>query len=367
MSTTPWTLEALLDLAPGYVFGGLDAAELAAFEQGLASPECRAALEAEVTALREASDALVREGAVSPPPSLRDRLQARIAEEAGTQHAAQVAGDVAARATTPASSASVPEPVVAPGAPPAARVPDALDEIRARINAGTAGERGSVAGGYGDPLADQRAPVSRTSPGSRAVRVTPVRSAAVMDDLARRRPSKAGWYATAVMAAGLAAVAFFALDLRNRVGALETEAREKTALVTRLETKLTEKERTLATLLAGRGNVVLVTLDATAPTGPGMQVFWNVREGKAVVNAYGLAQVAPDRAYMLWMIRDGKPVPVKLFTPDESGRALVADVAVPNTTTGVTLLAVTEESAQGAEAPTMTPFLAGAVSASGVK
>jgi hypothetical protein len=66
---------------------------------------------------------------------------------------------------------------------------------------------------------------------------------------------------------------------------------------------------------------------------------------------------------MLWMIRDGTPVPLKLFTPDESGRSLVANVEVPTSTTGITLLAVTEENASGATAPTMTPFIAGSVPA----
>ena len=106
---------------------------------------------------------------------------------------------------------------------------------------------------------------------------------------------------------------------------------------------------------------MVVTHVTEAPTGPGMERFWKVVDGKAGVNAYGLAQVAAGRAYMLWMIRDGQPARVTLFTPDEDGRALVADVDVPNTTTGITQFIVTDESAQGAEAPTGTPFVAGMV------
>lgn len=331
MSNIPRSLDELLDLAPGYVFGGLDADELAAFEQAMASPEHAAALAAEVAALRVATEAMVQATAVTPPPALREKLQARIAVEAGTQTAAQVAGEVASRVATPTSSTPV------TSAP-------------------------AVAAASATSLPFGTAPAVAKSAGrNRAVRVTPPRGAAADDLARRRRPSRAGWYATALVSAGLAATVIFALDLRNRITVLEAETREKTARVARLEAKLSDKERTLTTLLAGRGNVLLVNLDASVPTGPGMQVFWNVREGKAVVNAYGLAQVATDRAYMLWMIRDGQPVPVKLFTPDETGRALVVDVPLPNTTTGITLLAVTEESAQGAEAPTMTPFLAGTV------
>lgn len=333
MSMTPLTIDQLRDLAPGYLLGTLDADEHSAFEQGLRTPELAVELQAEVAALQAASDLLVQAQAVAPPASLRDRLQARIAAEK-----AAVTADAEAN-------------VVVEDEAPLASAPDALDEIRARLNRDA-------------PPLTLDSKVRRATPNSRAVRVTPP-SVPLIDDLASRRTGKpsgrAGWYTAAAMAAGLAATVVVALDLRSRVAGLEDQEREKSTLLARVEAKLSEKEKTLATLLAGRGNVVLVNLEATAPTGPGMQVFWNVRDGKAVVNAYGLAQVASNRAYMLWMIRDGKPVPLKLFTPDESGRAMVADVEVPTTTSGITLLAVTEESSAGAEAPTMTPFIAGTV------
>ena len=291
--------------------------------------------------------------AVPPPPSLREQLQVRIAVEGGTQNAAQVAGAVAARVTTPTATAAIAAP------PP--RVPDALDEIRARINAGYSAEPPTATSRAGASAPEPRPTVSRATPTSRAVRVTPHKGGPAVDSVARRRSSRAGWYVSAVLAVGLAAASYVAFDLTQRIGLLEAEARKTSAQTTRVEQKLREKERTLGTLLAGRGNVVLVTLVGPVPTGPGMQVFWNVRDGKAVVNTFGFAQVATDRVYMLWMIRDGQAVPVKPFTPDETGRALLVDVELPVTITGITQLVVTEESAQGAQAPTMTPILAGDV------
>jgi DNA-directed RNA polymerase specialized sigma24 family protein len=285
--------------------------------------------------------------------TLRERLQARIAVESGTQNAAQIAGAVATRVTTPTATAAIAAP------PP--RVPDALDEIRARINAGYAAEPPTATSRAGASAPEPRPTVSRATPTSRAVRVTPLKGGPAIDDSARRRPSRAGWYVSALLAVGLAAASYVAFDLRQRIGLLEAEARKTSAQTTRVEQKLNEKERTLGTLLAGRGNVVLVTLVGPVPTGPGMQVFWNVRDGKAVVNAFGFAQVATDRVYMLWMIRDGQAVPVKPFTPDETGRALLADVELPVTTFGVTQLVVTEEAAQGAGEPTMAPMLEGGV------
>jgi len=293
--------------------------------------------------------AFVEPPVATPPPLLHEQLQARLAVEAGTQNAAQIAGDVASRVTTPTGTAALAAPV-----PP---VPGALDEIRARINADQTSMR-AMSGPEPPPAGPT---VSRATPTSRAVRVTPRKGGLAVGGIGRHRAARAGWYLSALLAAALAAASFVALDLRTRVGALEIEARKASAQKTRAEQKLVEKERTLATLLAGRGNVVLVTLAGAAPTGPGMQVFWNVRDGKAVVNAFGLAQVATDRAYLLWMIRDGQAIPVKPFTPDDTGRALLVDVELPVTITGITQLVVTEESAQGAQAPTMTPILAGDV------
>ena len=309
------------------------------------------AREPRATARTAESTALLESPAAPPQSSLLERLQARIAVEAGTQTAAQIAGDVASRATTSPAAVAAPAP----------RLPDALDEIRARLNARDAAEPHTAASRAGASAPEPRATVSRATPTSRAVRVTPLKGGPAIDDSARRRPSRAGWYVSAILAVGLAAASYVAFDLRQRIGLLETEARKTSAQATRVEQKLSEKERTLATLLAGRGHVVLVTLVGPVPTGPGMQVFWNVRDGKAVVNAFGFAQVATDRTYMLWLIRDGQAVPVKPFTPDETGRALLVDVELPATTVGVTQLVVTEESAQGAGEPATTPILEGGV------
>jgi len=40
-------------------------------------------------------------------------------------------------------------------------------------------------------------------------------------------------------------------------------------------------------------------------------------------------QTPTSRGYMLWMIRDGKPVPLKLYTPGDDGQAIVAAVELP--------------------------------------
>lgn len=305
-SVTPLTLEQLRDLTPSYVLGMLDADEQAAFDRGLQNPEFRDALERELITQRAAAELVATAQPVAPPPGLKARMMERIAAEK--------------RAAAPVVAAAV---------------------------------------------SPKRAEAVRQTPMSLATRaVTPPTPTAIIE-LSARRTARTAWWTAGVLGTALAASVVVAVDFRNQAKALEDRASQDIALIARTEAKLAEREKTLQTLLAGRGNVVLVNLNPAQPAGPGMQVFWNVREGKAVVNAYGLAPVASNRAYMLWMIRDGKPVPLKLFTPGDDGRAIVASVELPTTTSGITLLAVTEESSAGAEAPTMTPFLVGSVPTKG--
>jgi hypothetical protein len=215
------------------------------------------------------------------------------------------------------------------------------------------------------PAAPKRAAAVRTSSTSRATRaVTPPLPSTAISRSVRRR-ARSAWWIVGVLGAALAASAVMAVTLRRQADALEVRASQDRIRIARTEAKLADREKTLQALLGGRGPVVLVNLDPAQSAGAGMQVFWNVREGKAVVNGYGLAPVAGDRAYQLWMIRDGTPVPLTLFTPGDDGRAIVASVELPTTTSGVTRLAVTEESSAGASAPTMTPILVGDVPAKG--
>ena len=206
------------------------------------------------------------------------------------------------------------------------------------------------------------APSSVAAPSvSTAPRPTLSETSVRFDQGSARPVSRAGWWTAAALGAALAASLVFALDLRKEATSLRQQLSQQVAELTGARTRLAERERTLATLLGGGGDVTLVRLAPSAPQGPGMQVFWNVREGRAIVTAQGLSPIARDRAYALWMIRDGKPVPLALFSPDSAGRAIVQDITVPTDLQGVAAFAVTEEPAGGSPQPTMTPFLVGAV------
>jgi anti-sigma-K factor RskA len=308
----PLTLDELRELAPGFVMGTLSLEEQRAFDNALASKTVAAQLQEEIDAHRAAAELLAMSHEVSPPPALKGRVMARISDNAAG------AGAPPARASGPTRTMS---------APPAAPV-----DVSKTV-----------------PLS---APASTPTD-------APVQAPMIVP--AAPRTSRGAWWSAGALGAVLAASVLLVVDLRQETATLRRQLAEQTTALTRAQGTLAERERTLATLLGGGGDVTLVRLSPSQPKGPGMQVFWNVREGRATVSASGLSPIRQDRAYALWMIRDGKPVPLALFTPDSAGRAIVGNIAVPTDLQGIATLAVTEEPAGGSPQPTMTPFLVGAV------
>ena len=92
-------------------------------------------------------------------------------------------------------------------------------------------------------------------------------------------------------------------DLRERDVAL---AQRDSTLAVQQE-QLAERQALLETVLDP--GVRVYQLTASGDPEPGIQLFWNQRRNQALINAYRLKPVPPGRAYQLWFIRDGKPVP----------------------------------------------------------
>ncbi|MBA3918988.1 MAG: hypothetical protein C0516_10430 [Gemmatimonas sp.] len=280
------SLDALRDLAPGYLLQALTDVERAQFERALRDPALAPELEAELAAHRE-TFAMLAEGHATPaPPALRERVLARIDAEAKLEAKASAATSqrAAASATTPVA--------------PAVRAPNTGPRIR---------------------------------------------------------------WVPALLATALAASAVFAVNLREQVQELELQLSTQALALDSTRQRLAQRESTLQTLTDGGNDLVLVRLTPNTQAGPALQVYWNPRSGKAVIHASGLAPIAEDRAYCLWMIRDGKPVPLTLFRPGSDGSQLLHDITVATGTAGVAAFAVTEEAATGSPVPTMTPFLVGEV------
>lgn len=284
------SLDALRDLAPGYLLQALTDVERAQFERALRDPALAPELEAELAAHRE-TFAMLAEGHATPaPPALRERVLARIEAEAKLEAQAEAK---ASAATSQRAAASATTPVA-----PTARTPNTGPRIR---------------------------------------------------------------WVPALLATALAASAVFAVNLRERVQQLEVQLSTQALALDSTRQRLAQRESTLQTLTDGGNDLVLVRLTPNTQAGPALQVYWNPRSGKAVIHASGLAPIAEDRAYCLWMIRDGKPVPLTLFRPGSDGSQLLHDITVATGTTGVAAFAVTEEAATGSPVPTMTPFLVGEV------
>lgn len=284
------SLDALRDLAPGYLLQALTDVERAQFERALRDPALAPELEAELAAHRE-TFAMLAEGHATPaPPALRERVLARIEAEAKLEAQAEAK---ASAATSQRAAASATTPVA-----PTARTPNTGPRIR---------------------------------------------------------------WVPALLATALAASAVFAVNLREQVQQLEVQLSTQALALDSTRQRLAQRESTLQTLTDGGNDLVLVRLTPNTQAGPALQVYWNPRSGKAVIHASGLAPIAEDRAYCLWMIRDGKPVPLTLFRPGSDGSQLLHDITVATGTAGVAAFAVTEEAATGSPVPTMTPFLVGEV------
>lgn len=307
---TSWTIDQLRELAPGFVMGTLTNDELALFTTALTDPDTAAQLASEIDAHRAACEYLASAQPVTPPASLKQRLAARIAVES--------TGPVVEATRTITLGDRRKSPVVIP--------------------------------------AIAQTDADRRTGDRRSVRVTPQYTAA-----ARGRSSRSGWIAAGVFGLAMAASLFFALNTRSQMDDLQVQLQAQRSIAKQTMQRLAYRDSTVNLLTHSEGNIVLVSLQPNDGAARSMQVYFNKKTGESIVHASGFAQVAKNRAYCLWIIRNGKPESVALFKPDDDGHRLMNGVTIPGGTQGVSAFAVTEEDAAGASAPTMTPFLVGAV------
>lgn len=295
------SLIELRDMAPAYVLGSLNTDEHAAFERSLATS---AGLAQEVLAYRNVVTRIGGVGEVVPPPSIRARFLERIA----------------AQKATPAG------PSGSPASP-------------------------SVS----TPAAEPR-PFT-VSDGNTSL------SRAPNEQQPRNR-----WWLTSIMAVGLAASLLFAIQRNSQVTTLTASLAQRDSTLAQRDSllgvrnlKLAQRDSALNTVLEAEKSLVLVNLVSTPTDGPGLQFFWDVKKGTAMIHAFRLKPAAAGRAYQLWFIKDGKPVPSRVFNADADEHGLVWGIAMPSDTKGVTAVAITDEPAGGSPQPTTTPFMVGAL------
>lgn len=295
-----YTLDELRDMAPAFVLGALNADEHTAFERALANS---AHLAEEVAAYRDVVTHLGTGNELAPSPSVRDRFLARIAVQRN-------------------GSGSLPPTAVAT---PASRTL-------------------SVSNGGGGLSTD--APREVDAAGMRAP---------------ADKAKGDWWWLVGVLGLALAASLLFAVQRNSQVSTLTATLAQRDSILQSKIVQLAKRDSALNTVLEAERNLVLVNLVSAPDNGPGVQFFWNVKQGRGIIHAFRLKPAAAGRTYQLWLIKDGKPVPSKLFTADADEHSLVWDIDLPRETKGITAVAITDEPAGGSLQPATTPFLVGEI------
>ena len=183
--------------------------------------------------------------------------------------------------------------------------------------------------------------------GDSKARSIPVRSAGPAPGQPRTSPLLWG-----ALAASLLAV------LGLGTGLLSTR-RELSAMRQQLQAAgqaLAAREATLEAIF--EPDVQMLQLTATGDPDPGIQLFWDRRRHRAIVNGFRLRPVPEGRAYQLWFIKDGAPVPSVTFKPEPDGDVRLEQIAVPQDGT-VSAAAVTLEPEAGSPQPTSPILLVG--------
>jgi anti-sigma-K factor RskA len=119
---------------------------------------------------------------------------------------------------------------------------------------------------------------------------------------------------------------------------------------------LTAREATLNAIY--EPGVQMFQLTASGDPDPGIQLFWDRQRHRAIVHGFKLKPVPAGRAYQLWFIKDGAPVPSVTFKPEPSGHVSVERIPVP-ADGEVSAAAVTVEPESGSAQPTSPILLVG--------
>lgn len=182
------------------------------------------------------------------------------------------------------------------------------------------------------------------------------RPLATASPVAAARPSSGVWVALAAslfLAVGLGAGL---MSARARLAAVEAELGAGKANLAQTEQRLAEREATLNGIL-GPG-VQMFQLTASGDPEPGIQLFWDRQRHLAMVHGFRLKPVPTGKAYQLWFIKDGAPVPSITFRPEPDGDARVERIPVPEGG-ALTAAAVTVEPEGGSPKPTSPIVMVG--------
>lgn len=229
---------------------------------------------------------------------------------------------------------------VPPVAPP--------EELRARILAGARALKLSDKNGY-------------AAEGARVITPPPERFARP----ARRRNA---WVVYGAIAAGviLALLSFDIFKMWRENGEMREEmarlaqsveaAREELAR----EREEAARQREVADLLSEpRARMLTLSASKDAPPEASARLAYDDSTGRAMLFASGLPPAPAGKAYQIWYIAGGRPVPGSVFKTDSRGRGMLRD-EIPAAGREAKVFAVTLEPEAGVPAPTGSVLLSAA-------
>jgi anti-sigma-K factor RskA len=106
--------------------------------------------------------------------------------------------------------------------------------------------------------------------------------------------------------------------------------------------------------------VQMFQLTASGDPDPNIQLFWDRNLNSAVLHGSDIRQLDPGKAYQLWFIKDGTPVPSVTFKPEPTGHVKIEPIEVP-AEGDISAAAVTIEPETGSQQPTMPIVMVGSL------
>lgn len=170
--------------------------------------------------------------------------------------------------------------------------------------------------------------------------------------------SRVPWLAVAASLLLTAGMGVSLVSTRGRLASAETDLGLRDRTLAQTQQRLSQREATLNSIL--EPGVQLFQLTASGDPDPGIQFFWNHQQHRAIVHGYRLKAVPAGRAYQLWFIRDGRPVPSVTFKPEADGHAKVEAIPVPEGG-AVSAAAITVEPEGGSAQPTSPIVMVGSL------
>ncbi len=203
-----------------------------------------------------------------------------------------------------------------------------------------------------------RADVAGSSSNTKTVQPSvPARSQPTkVDSLARRRQISPAIPAWAAIAAGLVFVALlglmFVLWQQNK--AARQELARLTEQVRETQRQTSQQREAIEIVTAPGARISELAGTKGMPAAHAVIAF--DKAGRVILIARGLPPPPAGKAYQLWFIAGGKPLPGKVFVTDAAGVGTLTD-HVPTEAMNSAIFAITLEPATGVQAPTGAIYL----------